>query len=69
METEALTRLFTKIDKLIEDTTAIKVSVAQMPCKVHEERFKSQESSIMRIWGIIVLLLGGIVTLAIKALK
>jgi len=69
METEALTRLFTKIDKLIEDTTAIKISIAQLPCPVHAERFKSQETSIKRLWAIIALLLGGVVTLAIRSLK
>jgi len=74
MDDNTISRLFTKIDSISDNVTEIKVSMAGLPCKSHEEKFKSNEQAHKNIyalikahWGITVLILAGLVGLAWKA--
>lgn len=74
MDDSTLSRLFDKIDCIKKDVTEIKVSIASLPCKTHEEKFRSNAEALKHAyllmkthWGVTILILTGLVGLAWKA--
>ena len=68
MDNETTSRMFNKIDGIIKDVGEIKITIAKLPCDVHEEKFKSEQNVIYRMWAIIMLLLAGLLGVAWKVL-
>lgn len=67
METEIIQKLFSEIETIKNTTNEIKVCIAQLPCKVHEERFNSYDKSLKRIWGVVYTILTVITGLGLSA--
>ena len=61
--------LFSKLDVMDEKITDIKICVASLPCKIHEEKFKALSTRIKLQWALIVLILGGIIGLSLKTIS
>ncbi len=69
MKEESEVRLFDKIDELHQIANETKVSMAKLPCGVHKEKFNGINSKIKRLWGVVLLILSGIIGLGWTALK
>jgi hypothetical protein len=69
MDDKTLERLFDKIDKIKEDSTDIRIKIAELPCGVHKEKMEHQKRTNNRMWAVILLLLSGILGLAWRSLR
>lgn len=71
MNDETISRFFecmeshaVKLDAIVKEVTQIKINMAKLPCKTHEEKFKGFANALKKHWAIIILILAGLLTLA-----
>lgn len=63
-----LKEIFGEIKEVRQSINKIEVKIAEMPCDVHNERFKSLKNGQVRLWGVVLVLLAGLCGVAWKAL-
>lgn len=67
MEKDTETKLFKEINAIKDGMNEIKVCIAQLPCKVHDERFNSVDKSLKRVWGVVLVILTVMTGLGLSA--